>query len=45
MDLQEPDVNIWLPGHLLTYVASVMIVRDCELGCDEYALIHTNRII
>lgn len=25
MDLQEPDVNIRLPGHLLTYVASVMI--------------------
>lgn len=45
MDLQEHGVNMWLPGHLLMYVASVMKVRDCEAGCDENALIHTNRII
>lgn len=45
MDLQEHDVNIRLPGHLLTCVASLMIVRHCEVGRDEYALIHPNRII
>lgn len=26
MDLQEHDVNIWLPGHLLTCVASLMVI-------------------